>query len=163
MPIELAGNWWQLVLLGLCAGVLGGTLGVGGGIIMVPALVLIFHLPQRSAQGTALAVMVPMALLGAFRYWKNPQIVISPPVAALIAIGALVGVLIGAELAGRLPGHVLRKVFAVFMIVVAVRLLLSPGKPKGRGPASGPASSQMATRIDYEGAATNESGSSERK
>ena len=64
--------WWVFILLGVCAGVLSGALGLGSGTILVPTLVLLFGFMQKSAQGMALAVMVPMALLGAFRYWKNP-------------------------------------------------------------------------------------------
>ncbi len=71
---ELSGFWWVLLALGFVGGIFSGTFGVGSGIIFIPALVLILSLPQHSAQGTALAVMVPMALLGAFRYWKDPTI-----------------------------------------------------------------------------------------
>lgn len=126
MDLQLGNIWWALILLGLCAGILSGTLGLGSGIILIPAMVILFSFPQKSAQGTALAVMVPMALLGAFRYWHNPQIEISVGAIALIVVGALVGVLVGTELTGRLPAHVLKKGFAVFLIVVAAKMLIFP-------------------------------------
>lgn len=131
---ELASVWWVYVLLGVGAGILSGALGVGSGIVLVPALVLMFHFPQKSAQGTALAVMVPMALLGAARYWLHPQIDLDFAAIGILAGGALIGTLIGTELAGRLPGPALRKVFAIFILVAAARMLLVPGRPKPAKP-----------------------------
>jgi len=129
MVEPLANIWWMLVLLGLGAGVLSGALGVGSGVILVPALVTVFLLPQKSAQGTALAVMVPMVLLGALRYWWHPTIDVRLGAVALIAAGAAVGSLVGTELAYRLPGHWLRRIFAVFLVIVALRMFLVPAKP----------------------------------
>ncbi len=111
---QLPNLWWALVLVGLAAGIISGALGVGSGIVFVPLLVMIFALAQKSAQGTALAVMVPMALLGAFRYWHNPDIEINMSIVAVLTVGALVGALIGTELAVRIEAHWLRKAFAVF-------------------------------------------------
>ena len=125
---QLSNPWWVFILLGVCAGVLSGALGLGSGTILVPILVLFCGFMQKSAQGMALAVMVPMALLGAFRYWKNPQIDMNLVVVALIICGALVGVLAGTELASRLPGHILRKAFAVFLIIIAVKMLFNSSK-----------------------------------
>ncbi|UCG49547.1 MAG: sulfite exporter TauE/SafE family protein [Phycisphaerales bacterium] len=126
---------WAFVVLGVCAGLLSGGLGVGSGIVLVPALVLLAGFGQKSAQGMALAVMVPMALVGAGRYWRNPDIELSGAVIGLIVIGALAGTLLGTELAIRLPGPVLRKAFAVFLVAAAVRMFVaSPGsKDAGAG------------------------------
>jgi len=112
------------------AGVVSGALGVGSGIILIPTLVLFCSFEQKSAQGMALAVMVPMALLGALRYWKNPQIEMNAVVIALIICGALAGTLVGTELAGRLPGHVLRKALAIYLVIVAVIMFIGPSRPK---------------------------------
>ena len=117
---------WALGAVGIAAGMLSGLFGVGGGVIMVPALVLLIALPQKTAQGMSLAVMVPMALFGAWRYWQQPNIGMNMGVVALLAIGALVGTLAGTEIAVRLPEHVLRRSFAVFLIIVAIRMLLIP-------------------------------------
>ena len=84
---------------------------------------------QKSAQGMALAVMVPMTLVGALRYWKNPEIEINVVIVGLIICGALVGVLAGTELASRLPSHILKKVFAAVLIIVAVKMFITPTKP----------------------------------
>jgi len=125
----LPGEWWFLVVLGLCAGVISGTLGVGSGIVVIPALVLLSGFEQRSAQGTALAVMVPMALVGAIRYWRNPQVELSGTVILLLVLGAVVGTLAGTELAGRLPAGTLRKLFAVLLMVTAIRMFTASPRP----------------------------------
>ena len=130
MISQLSDPWWIYVVLGICAGVISGTLGLGSGTILVPTLVLLFGFGQKNAQGMALAVMVPMALVGALRYWWNPEIEMNTTVIVLIICGALIGVFVGTELASRLPGHILRKVFAVFLVVVAVKMFIISPKPK---------------------------------
>ena len=127
---QLPNPWWVFILFGIGAGVLSGALGLGSGIILIPTLVLVCSFEQKSAQGTALAVMVPMTLLGALRYWKNPEIEMNGVIIALIVFGALAGVLVGTELAGRLPGHVLRKVFAAVLVIAAARMFMTPTRPK---------------------------------
>jgi len=129
----LSDQWWALILLGVFAGVVSGTLGLGSGIVVIPALVLLCNVEQKAAQGTALAVMVPMAMLGAVRYWRNPEIEMNMAVILLIVLGAMGGVLAGTELAGRLPGQTLRKVFAIFLVVVAVRMFTASPKPQKTG------------------------------
>ena len=133
MIAQLSNPWWAFVLLGICAGVVSGALGLGSGIIIVPALVLLCSFGQKSAQGMALAVMVPMALVGALRYWRIPEVELNVAVLGLIVCGALVGTLAGTELAARLPSHVLRKVFAIVLIVVAARMFMMPSRPRQSG------------------------------
>lgn len=127
--------WWALVLLGIAAGILSGMLGVGSGIVLVPALLLLLFIPQKSAQGTALAVMIPMALLGFYRYYQNPGIKIDFMMVILITAGSLLGTLIGTEFAFRAPAHVLRKIFAVYLLIVALRMFFdfSGSKPPNAG------------------------------
>lgn len=136
MIAQLSGYWWLFILLGVCAGLVSGTLGLGAGAVFVPALVLLWGFGQKSAQGTALAVMVPMTLLGALRYWKNPEVDMSLTIILLIVLGALVGVLAGAELASRLPNQVLKKVFSIFLVIVAVRMFIASSGQKQIKPAS---------------------------
>jgi uncharacterized membrane protein YfcA len=119
---SLPGEWWGFVILGVCAGIISGTLGVGSGTLIIPALVLLWGFGQKSAQGMALAIMVPMALIGAVRYWKNPQVEFNSFVIALIVLGAVAGTMAGTELAARLPAGLLRKSFAVFLALVAIRM-----------------------------------------
>ncbi len=132
-------EWWFLVVLGLLAGVVSGTLGVGSGIVVIPALVLLCGSEQKSAQGTALAVMVPMALVGAIRYWRNPQVELSGTVILLLVLGAVAGTLAGTELAGRLPAGTLRKLFAVLLMITAVKMFTASPRPANTRQEKGPA------------------------
>ena len=108
--------WWAYILVGLVCGIFSATFGVGSGIILIPALVLIFSLPQKSAQGICLAVMVPMALVGAVRYMLNPQIEVNLTIVAIVSVGAVVGAWIGAGIAGWVSAPILRKLFALIML-----------------------------------------------
>ncbi len=118
-------QWWAYIILGIVAGIFSGMLGIGGGVIMVPGLVLIFHFLQKSAQGTALAVMVPMVLIGAIRYYLNPEIKINISYIGLIAVGAVVGAFLGTHLAYYFSENILRKLFAVLLIVIGFKMLLT--------------------------------------
>ena len=123
---ELTNPWWAFVLLGILAGVASGLLGIGGGVIMVPALVLLFAgFGQKTAQGTALAVMIPVVTVGALRYMQNPDVTINWAVVILIAAGAIAGTLMGTALVAKLPVNFIRKCFAVMMLVIAVKLFIS--------------------------------------
>ena len=112
-----------LLLLGLIAGILSGFLGIGGGVVIIPALIYIFGLTQHQAQGTTLALMVPpIGLLAAMSYYKTGNVKIS--MAALICVGFFIGALIGAEYANKIPDVLLRKTFGVFILIIAVKLIL---------------------------------------
>ncbi len=151
MISQLSNPWWIFILLGICAGVLSGLLGLGSGIILIPTLVLLCDFQQKNAQGMALAVMVPMALVGALRYWKNPAIEMNVAVIGLIILGALAGSLVGTELAAKLPGHILRKVFAVVLIIVAVKMLVPPTKPKRTDFGNSLANQKITNLVESEG------------
>ena len=140
-------QWWVLLLLGLLAGTLGGLLGVGGGIIMVPLLVLLLLLPQKAAQGVSLTVMVPLALMAAVNYWRGTHMHVEGLtrsdvfiMAAVMAVGAVAGTFVGSHLSGRLSNNSLRVVFAIFMIIVGVWMLLPKDwisrKPVAQKPAA---------------------------
>lgn len=120
-------HWGLFLVIGLAGGVACGMLGIGGGSVMVPALVLLAGYTQKSAQGTALAIIVPMALAAFLRYRFSPEIVMDNRTIGLLMVTGVVGALIGAELAARVPGHILKKIFAVFLIIVAFKMLFSPG------------------------------------
>ena len=115
---------WQLlalVILGGVAGVSSGLLGIGGGVIMVPALVVLFGLTQHAAQGTALAVMIPTALVGAYTYASEHKV--NVPAAIVMVVGSVIAARCGAGLALALPREVLRTLFALLMVVAAVRMM----------------------------------------
>lgn len=123
-------SWHWLLLIGVFSGVLSGALGVGSGIVIIPALVLVMSFPQKSAQGTCLAVMVPMALMGAIRYKMNPAIQINMAAVLLLSVSAVIGSFVGVEIAGRLSGGVLRKMFACLIIIAALKMLFTPTSRK---------------------------------
>lgn len=151
MLAQLSYPWWVFVILGTAAGVISGSLGLGSGTVIVPALVLFCHFGQKSAQGTALAVMVPMALVGALQYRRH-GIEMDWLVIVLIVCGALAGTLAGTELAARLPASVLRKAFAIFLAVVAFKMFTMSPKSSLPGIEGGGASRNAVSSIGNGGA-----------
>ena len=110
------------LILGLAAGVLSGLIGIGGGIIIIPVMVLLLGLSQHEAQGTTLALMVPpVGILAAWTYYKHGYV--NLPMAAFICIGFLFGGLIGAKIATSLSGVVLEKVFGVALLLIAFKMM----------------------------------------
>ncbi len=111
-----------LLLLGVAAGVCAGMFGIGGGLIIVPALVFFFGMTQHSAVGTSLgAILLPVGVLGAYVYWKNGHVNVA--YAAWIAAGLIVGAFLGAKLVQPVSDLTLRRMFGVFMIIAAVKML----------------------------------------
>jgi uncharacterized membrane protein YfcA len=112
-----------LVLIGLAAGVLAGLFGIGGGVLIVPALIYFAAMPIKTATGTSLgALLLPVGLLGAMAYWKAGHIDIR---ASLIVAGGLfLGALIGARIALAMQPAMLQRAFAVFLVAVAIRMFL---------------------------------------
>ncbi len=125
-------HWYLFILAGLCAGMVSSLFGVGAGIVMVPLLVMGFGLAQKSAQGTALVVMIPMALVGAIRYKLNPEIEVSLPVSALMGLGGVVGALIGSQLVFSIPSLVLKRMFAVFIIIAGLNMFIKTLKKSAK-------------------------------
>jgi len=134
MGAMLAGNYLGLIVLGLAAGIISGTLGLGSGTILIPAMVMLFGFAQKSAQGTALAVMVPMALLGAILYWRDETIAVDLTAAAIIAAGTVIGAVIGWQIVRNIPAVTLKRVFAVYLLVIGMKMLLFPGAPRKQQP-----------------------------
>ena len=112
-----------LVAVGAAAGVLSGLFGVGGGILLVPAMVLIVGFGQHRAQATSLAAIVPIAAVGAFVFGSAGSVDLLA--AGLLAAASLLGVQLGARLMHRLSDRVLTQIFGVFLIIVALAMLLS--------------------------------------
>ena len=110
--------------IGLFAGILSGLIGIGGGIVMVPALVLIAGLSQHSAQGTTLCAMIPpIGVLAAFEYYKAGHVDIKT--AAVIAAGFIFGAMIGSKIAIRINPFILKKLFGALLLYISVRMLIS--------------------------------------
>lgn len=119
--MQLPEIWYVYPVIGLLAGLVSGSLGVGAGILVVPALVHLAY-PQKEAQGMALCLMVPMALFGALRYHLNPDISLQLKVVALLAVFALVGVYFGTAIAASADNQVLRRTFALLLFVVSLKM-----------------------------------------
>ncbi len=112
-----------LVGIGLGAGILSGMFGVGGGIVMVPAMVLLAGMAQGRASATSLAAIVPIAAVGAFIFGRADSVDL--PAALVIAVGSLVGVQVGTWAMPRIGDDRLRIGFAVLMVAVGITMLVS--------------------------------------
>lgn len=112
-----------LAAIGLGAGVMSGMFGVGGGIIMVPAMVLLVGISQQRASATSLASIVPIAAVGALMFGRADSVDL--PGALVLAVGSIIGVQIGTRLMSRVGDDRLRIGFAIFMIAIALVMLLS--------------------------------------
>ena len=111
-----------LLLIGVAAGMLSGLVGVGGGIIIVPALIFFMGFSQKMAQGTSLGILLlPVGLLGVFQYYKQGDIDIK--VVLGISFAFLFGSYFGSKIALKLPQDTVKKIFAIFMMIIAIKLL----------------------------------------
>ncbi len=111
-----------LLAVGVAAGFFAGLLGVGGGVVVVPAMVLFLGFDQHVAQGTSLVVMIPAALVGSWTNYRRGSLSLRD--ALLLAVGGVIGALGGSLFALSLDDVVLRRLFALFLIVIAARMLL---------------------------------------
>jgi uncharacterized membrane protein YfcA len=110
------------VLVGLVAGIFSGLIGIGGGIIIVPALIFLFGLSQHQVQGTTLALMVPpIGLLAAWTYYKQGYVDLK--IAIFICMGFFIGGLLGAKFATGLSNTVLEKVFGIALLLIAIKMI----------------------------------------
>ena len=110
-----------LILIGVAAGVLGGMLGVGGGVLFVPGLVIVVGLTQHEAEATSLLAIVPVALVGAVR--QNRYGNVRRDDALLAGVLSVAGVAAGVALANALSGTVLRTAFAILILLIAAQLV----------------------------------------
>ncbi len=125
-------DWQQsliIVLIGVIAGLLSGVLGLGGAIIMIPAMVMFLGYSQQMAQGTTLFMMVlPVGALAAYQYYKAGNVDVKT--AIILALAFFISGYFGAKFANVVPKDVLRKVFAILLFVIAFKMLfLEKGKP----------------------------------
>lgn len=116
-------EWYRLLPLGVLAGILAGLFGIGGGVIIVAVLVEFFHFNHKQAVGTSLAALLPPVAFGAvLEYYNDGQLDIA--VAALVAIGLVAGSIAGARLALGMPAKTVKRLYGVFLFMIALRFLL---------------------------------------
>lgn len=111
-----------LIIVGIVAGVLAGLFGIGGGIVVIPALIYIFGMSQHQAQGTSIAfLLLPVGILAFMNYYREGYINIK--FAAILAVAFVIGGYFGSKLAITIPEVGLKKIFAVFIILVGFKML----------------------------------------
>ncbi|MDI3525878.1 MAG: uncharacterized protein PWR03_61 [Tenuifilum sp.] len=116
----------QLILLlavGLMAGFVGGALGLGGGIIIVPALIYILHFSQHEAQGTSLMVLLfPVGIFAVINYYKAGYI--DWKLSLILMLGVVIGSYFGSKVSINIPDDILKKIFGIFIILVGLKMIL---------------------------------------
>ena len=113
-----------ILIIGVVTGVVAGMLGIGGAIVMIPALIYFLGFSQQMAQGTSLAVMLPpIGVIAAYNYWKAGQVNLK--FALILAVAFLIGSYFGSKLALNLPQPVLKKIFGILLLLVAANMLFS--------------------------------------
>jgi uncharacterized membrane protein YfcA len=109
------------IIIGLAAGVLSGLFGIGGGVVIVPALLLLAHMSPLAATGTSIgALLLPVGALGAWEYYRTGNLDIRASM--LLAVGLFFGAFFGAKLAQMFTPLMLKRAFAVFLVLVAIRV-----------------------------------------
>ena len=109
------------IFLGLIAGVMSGLLGIGGGIIIIPTLVYLFHFTQHQAQGTTLALMIPpIGFLAAYVYYSKGYVNIKA--AVLICLGFFIGGFFGGKICEHISDNVLQKIFAILLLFLSIKM-----------------------------------------
>jgi uncharacterized membrane protein YfcA len=113
-----------LIVIGIITGIMAGMLGIGGAIIMIPALVFFMGLNQQAAQGTSLAVMLPpIGIIAAYNYYKAGEVNLK--FALILAAAFIVGSYFGSKIALNIPPGVLKKIFGILLLLVAAKMLFS--------------------------------------
>ena len=129
----------KMLLLGASAGILSGMFGIGGGLVIVPALIVVFGLDAKTAVGTSLfALLLPTGLLGVLEYWRRGELRLVPGL--LVSLGLFCGAYFGARVTGALSIPAMKRVYAAFLISVAIYFLWTSTSHEAKGPedVSGP-------------------------
>ena len=109
------------IVIGVSIGIISGMIGIGGGPILIPLLLYVFHLDMKSAAGTSLAIIIPTALVGVISHSFKGNVDIR--LALIIAAGGMVGAFLGSFMSPYVPEDVLKKMFALLLIYIALRIL----------------------------------------
>ena len=108
--------------VGLATGVLSGLLGVGGGVILVPALVFVFSLTMKNAIGTSLAIIIPTAIVGTYFHYREGNVKFL--LVIYIAIAAIIGSRVGVYLNNVLPNIILRRMFGALLLLIGIKMII---------------------------------------
>lgn len=111
-----------LIIVGFIAGIVNGLCGSGGGTILVPALVFLVKVKDHNAHATAIAVILPLTIISSFIYVKSG--ILNIQITLRVMVGTIIGAYIGSKLLNKLSINVLRKLFGIFMIIAAIRMVL---------------------------------------
>ena len=131
-----------LILVGIMAGTLGGLVGVGGGIIIVPSLVYFLGYSQKMAQGTSLGILLlPVGILGVMQFYKQGHI--NMQAVWIISIGFFFGSYFGSKIALSLPQETIKKIFATLLILIAIKMFFLDKKKAGDDPKAQATTTEM--------------------
>lgn len=115
-------NYFQFLILGIIAGILGGVLGIGGGTIIIPYLVYVSCFSQHQAQGISLAVSaLPVGILAALKYYKEGNLNVR--IGLLVSLGFFIGGYLGALIAHRISDVILKKIFGIYLLLISIKMI----------------------------------------
>src|SRR3954452_22256280 len=125
----------KMLVLGVSAGILSGMFGIGGGLVIVPMLILLFEFDPKTAVGTSLfALLLPTGLLGVLEYWRRGEM--RPAHGVLIALGLFCGAYLGARITSGMSPSMMKRAYGVFLVVVAIYFFWSSAPDRTRTPQS---------------------------
>ena len=135
------------LVLGLAAGVLSGMFGIGGGLVIVPILIIVFGEPAKTAVGTSLfALMWPVGLLGVLEYWRRGEMKLT--VGLWIAVGLFIGAFFGAKITGAISTATMKRAYGVFLLIMGVYFVTTAGSPQRPATTPSPAPSPSTTPVE---------------
>jgi uncharacterized membrane protein YfcA len=122
--MTMLAGWWPYILTGIAAGIASGLFGIGGGLVIIPMLIYLVGMDQHAANGTSLvALLLPVGAFAVWNYWTSGKIQIQNVKAGLwIGLGIAAGSYLGSKIAIGIEASLLRKIFAGFMAIAAVRI-----------------------------------------
>ena len=110
------------LIIGVCSGIISGLVGIGGGLVLIPALLYFFGFSQGMAQGTSLAIFLPpIGFFAVMTYYKNG--LVNTKIATFICLGFFIGALFGSKFAMKLSNEILQKIFGSFMVLMGLYIL----------------------------------------
>lgn len=115
--------WLKIAFVGFISGIVNGLFGAGGGTVAVLALTFIFDISQHKAQATAISIILPLSLISSFIYYKNGFTTMD--ITIKVALGGIIGSYIGSNALNKIPANYLRKIFGIFIIAAAMRMVFS--------------------------------------